>query len=272
MKREGFTLTELLVVIAIIALLIAISVSIFTKWRLDAITVVCKSNIKQLSLDLIMYEDDNGTFPYACDINPRESPPGGYPGNPLYDKIGWWWFNHFIDYSRKNPNEKTVILCPSKKMNDIGLKTNVLCGNYGVNLSICKNPVGRTSQAEFVGTPLSISNILQPNRSLLIFDSGYSMISWWHVTDIPPAPLVGLENEVKAYVPGLKMKEERYLSLWSEQKYDAINGRHPNKEVNVGYVDGHVDRRKADDLYVKKTGNGYNNRYPLWSPIKNNND
>jgi len=95
------------------------------------------------------------------------------------------------------------------------------------------------------------------------------MISWWHVTDTPPGPLIGLKNEVEAYVPGLKMNEDN-TTLWPEQKYDAIKGRHPKKKVNVGYVDGHVDCRKAEELFVKKTETGYANRYPLWSPIKNN--
>ena len=101
-------------------------------------------------------------------------------------------------------------------------------------------------------------------------DSGYSMISWWHVTDIPPAPFVGTKNEVEAYVPGLKMNNEK--SLWSDQEWDAIMGRHPKKKVNVGFVDGHVDSRKAEELFVEKTDTGYNNRYPLWISNKNTND
>ncbi|MHC4240884.1 MAG: hypothetical protein ACYSU4_00665 [Planctomycetota bacterium] len=220
---------------------------------------------------MTMYEGDYGTFPYAVDETFREIPPGGAPGSPMHDRVGLWWINHIIDYSRKNRDKNSVILCPSKKFNDIKLKNNVLCGNYGVNLSICKNLMGSKSQAEFCGTPLSSSNILQPSRSLLVMDSGYSMISWWYVTDIPPATFVGLKNEVAAYVPGLKINKDK-TTLWPDQKGDAIVGRHPNKIVNVGFVDGHVNSRKADDLFVEKTETGYNNRYPLWRPIKNNND
>jgi len=270
MKREGFTLIELLVVIAVIVLMMAILIPVLRIMKLRAEAVECQNNIKQLFLRLTMYEDDHGTFPHAFDDTSQEPPPGGFPGNPFYDRVGWWWFNHFIDYSRKNTDKESVILCPSKKMNDIRLKKNVLCGNYGMNLSICKNSMGRISQTEFVGTPLSSTNIQQPSRSLLVMDSGYSMISWWHVTGIPPAPLVGLKNEVEAYVPGLEMNEEKFLG--PDQKYDAIMGRHPKKKVNVGYVDGHIDSKKAKELFVEKTGTGYNNHYPLWRTIKNNND
>ena len=271
MKCEGFTVIELLVVIAVIALIIAISLPIFNNSRLQAEAVECKNNIKQLSLILTMYEGDYGTFPYAVDETIREIPPGGEPGSPMYDRAGLWWINHIIDYSRKNRDKISIILCPSKKINDIKLKNNVLCGNYGVNLSICKNLMGSRSQAEFYGTPLSSSNILHPSRSLLVMDSGYSMISWWHVTDIPPAPLVGSKNEVAAYVPGLKINKDK-TTLWPGQKGDAIVGRHPNKIVNVGFVDGHVDHENAEELFVENTETGYNNRYPLWRPIKNNND
>jgi prepilin-type processing-associated H-X9-DG protein len=76
--------------------------------------------------------------------------------------------------------------------------------------------------------------------------------------------------EDAAYVPGLNdiNKEKALPGL----EWDAINGRHPNKTVNVGFVDGHVERRGVEELFVEKTETGYNNRYPLWRPIKKNND
>lgn len=271
MKCEGFTLIELLVVIGIIALIIAISLPSLRNSRLQVKAVSCGSNIRQLFLSLTMYEGDNGTFPHALDDTLLETPPGGFPGNPLYDRIGWWWFNRIIDYSKKNSDKSSVILCPSRKVYDIRLKKNVLCGNYGVNLSICKNWSDRKSLAgtEFFGTPLSSSNISHSSQTLLIVDSGYSMISWRHVADVPPEPF-GNSIEDAAYVPGLGINKEK--TPWPGLEWDAINGRHPNKTVNIGFADGHFDSKKADELFVEKTEAGYKNRYPLWRPIKNDND
>jgi prepilin-type processing-associated H-X9-DG protein len=215
-----------------------------------------------------MYEDDNGTFPYAFDGNFQEEPPGGFSGNHSYDRRGWWWFNHIIDYSRKYSGKDSILWCPSREINDMRLKDNILCGNYGVNQSICKSTTGRRSRAEFIGTPLSSSNILHPSQSLLIVDSGYSMINWWHVTDVPPEPL-GNSIEDAAYVPSLEINREK---IWPGLEWDATTSRHPNKTVNTGFADGHVKSTKADDLFVEKTETGYNNQYPLWRPIKNNND
>ena len=270
MKREGFTLIELLVVIAVIALMIAILLPSLRISRLQAEALLCSSQIKQLVLSLTMYEDFNGTFPHAFDDTSQEPPPGGEPGNPLYDRVGWWWFNHISDHSRKNKGKKAPLWCPSRLIKDPQIE-HVLHSNYGVNQSICKNSNGRKSRAEFVGTPLSKGEIQRQGETLLIVDSGYSMINWWHVTDVPPMSL-GSSIEDNAYLPGLKINKERSLSLWPGQKWDAIIGRHPKQKVNVGFVDGHVERSQAEGLFVEKTETGYNNRYPLWRPIQNNND
>jgi prepilin-type N-terminal cleavage/methylation domain-containing protein/prepilin-type processing-associated H-X9-DG protein len=61
----GFTLIELLVVIAIIAILAAILFPVFAKSRLRAQRTACLSNMKQVSLALHAYADDNDTrLPY----------------------------------------------------------------------------------------------------------------------------------------------------------------------------------------------------------------
>jgi prepilin-type processing-associated H-X9-DG protein len=118
--------------------------------------------------------------------------------------------------------------------------------------------------SEFIGTPLRSSDIVRPGETLLIVDSGYALISWWHATDNPPIALGVKPIADTSYVPGLWINGNR--NLLPSQKYDAINGRHPGKTVNVGFVDGHVSRKKADDLFVEKTGDGYKNKSPLWVP------
>jgi prepilin-type processing-associated H-X9-DG protein len=117
---------------------------------------------------------------------------------------------------------------------------------------------------EFVGKPLSSASIPHPGQTLLITDSGYSLISWWHATNVPPVTLGNKIIEDAAYVPGLKINKER--QLWPGQEGDAIYGRHPNKTANVGYADGHTDIIKADELFVEKTANSYRNKSPLWQP------
>lgn len=59
MRSRGFTLIELLVVIAIIAILAAILFPVFARARAKARQTACLSNVKQISLALMMYAQDN---------------------------------------------------------------------------------------------------------------------------------------------------------------------------------------------------------------------
>jgi prepilin-type N-terminal cleavage/methylation domain-containing protein/prepilin-type processing-associated H-X9-DG protein len=57
-SRHGFTLIELLVVIAIIAILAAILFPVFARAREKARQAACSSNVKQISLGILMYCQD----------------------------------------------------------------------------------------------------------------------------------------------------------------------------------------------------------------------
>lgn len=262
MRRSCFTLIELLVVIVIIAVLMAILLPSLRNSRQQAHAVLCSSNTKQLLLGLLSYETENQVLPFGFDNTPMVPPRGGYAGGSAYDRRGWWWFNFIEGFYKKSDTKRTVVCCPSKQLNDPKLKNNILCGNYGVNLSICKSSSGRESYDEFIGTPLSATNIPRRGEAMLIADSGYSIITWWHATDVPPVALGNAIIEDTAYIPGLDINKKR--DLWPGQEEDAINGRHPNKTVNVGFVDGHVEKRKAESLFVEKTADGYRNKNPLW--------
>src|SRR4028118_1177374 len=58
-KQSGFTLIELLVVIAIIAILAAILFPVFAQAREKARQATCISNMKQISLAVSSYTQDN---------------------------------------------------------------------------------------------------------------------------------------------------------------------------------------------------------------------
>ena len=265
MRRFGLTLIELILVIGIIAVLFALLVPSLQRSRLQAKAVVCMSNIRQLNIVFSAYVTDSGKFPYGFDNPlPPNPPAGGYAGHNQYDRTGWWWFNYLEGFYEKNMGSKTVLQCPSKQINYPKLKDDILCGNYGVNLSICKMSTGNADQ-NFVGKPKELSEIPHPARTLLIVDSGYAIISWWHAADVPPAALGNKNIEDTAYVPGLSINRQR--RLWPGQEIDAFYGRHPQMMVNVGFADGHTARNKAEDLFVKKPPDGqYENRFPLWTP------
>ena len=86
-RREGFTLIELLVVIAIIAILAAILFPVFARARAKARQASCLSNVKQLTLGLVMYvQDYDSVFMLAG------SPIPGMPRGSQVDNVNWWRF------------------------------------------------------------------------------------------------------------------------------------------------------------------------------------
>jgi len=272
MKRSGFTLVELLVVIASIATLMGVLAPALGAARQQTRGVVCESNIKQLVLALTMYEQENGTFPYGLfhltfDMVP---PPGGYVGNRAYDKKGWWWFHFLAGTLGEDFGKETILRCPSRSIRDPGLTENILCGNYGVNRPICVDSL-QFGDNEFFGRPLGLNRIRHPAQTLLIVDSGYSLISWRGATNVSGPLFENSGRKGYFYVPGMRINEERLqkgtISPYCE--YDAINGRHPNKTVNVGFADGHIARVRADDLFVEKIDDyNYSNLSPLWQSNK----
>jgi prepilin-type N-terminal cleavage/methylation domain-containing protein/prepilin-type processing-associated H-X9-DG protein len=69
--KRGFTLIELLVVIAIIAILAAILFPVFARAREKARQTSCLSNVKQISLGILMYAQDyDEQFPFLYTIHP----------------------------------------------------------------------------------------------------------------------------------------------------------------------------------------------------------
>ncbi len=110
MKRHGFTLIELLVVIAIIAILAAILFPVFARAREKARQTSCLSNMKQLTLGMLMYVQDYD-----------ETVPGWKVSGDCNDNQVYQWQHVVLPYVKNYQ----VFICPSSQWN-----FNAACGHY----------------------------------------------------------------------------------------------------------------------------------------------
>ncbi len=252
---HGFTLIELLVVVAIIAVLVSILLPALNSAREQARAVMCSANVKQLLMGLTMYENENGTFPRQVEIRPGQVPPDGWVGPYARAHGIWYWFQLAYNELGKTgvKTDRTLLKCPSRKV-DLPFEGDNICqGNYAVNGHIC--PWGNNS------TPLRLQAIPYPSMTLLVVDHGSTAAIWRQAT-LNPSYIYG-----RIYIPGLMYNSAPAISLDPKVVNDAINGRHFGKTVNVGFVDGHCVLKRADELIVD-VDNGYNNRSPLWLPAE----
>lgn len=210
--RKGFTLIELLVVIAIIAILAAILFPVFARAREKARQASCVSNLKQLSLGLLMYvQDYDEQFPLLVDTDFVTHV------NTVFQTVQPYIKNQQIG---RCPTKGVSFRCPNgqqitgsalyldfSQYRAWGL-TWINDVDYGVNERLISWATSYVSE--------SLASVQRPSETPLCFDA-YSSTAGHSYTAPGPLP----------FPPAVSAGG--WYAAW----------RH-NGTVNVGFVDGHV--------------------------------
>jgi prepilin-type N-terminal cleavage/methylation domain-containing protein/prepilin-type processing-associated H-X9-DG protein len=217
-RRSAFTLIELLVVIAIIAILAAILFPVFARARENARRTTCISNMKQISLGMMMYTKDyDERYPnYAYPVPTTETPEGG-----------WWlsgymfWGNMIYPYVK---NEQ-MFVCPSSPAAGTNYSPTTVgpyTSHYGINATDNIIPTGQW------GAPgPHINVVVAPAKAYLFTDSSYYTVS--------SAYAAGPPTSANYYLPGIC----KLFPATTVTAKDCWGGRHFDG-VTVGFADGHV--------------------------------
>lgn len=243
-RRWGFTLVELLVVIAIIGLLVALLLPALSQGKEKARSTVCKSNLRQISIALINFTDENEHFPADSYLNTTISP-----------FITYGWPAHLLPYTSSNA---TVFRCPStgsqfewptnKSSKGYPFPFNIDTGNtpfsYGYNHWAVAN-IGGYGLGGAPGSEVPAAKVLRPADMIAFGDSNGD--GFWDA-DISFHRLAMLGGPQPLAPPGTRHKSG----------------------ANVVFCDGHVEWARQSkwiertDATAKRWNNDNQPHRPLW--------
>jgi prepilin-type N-terminal cleavage/methylation domain-containing protein/prepilin-type processing-associated H-X9-DG protein len=263
-KRSGFTLIELLVVIAIIAILAAVLLPVLARAKLRAIEVNCISNVKQLTTGALIYYDENSAWLGPMNTNSPTASQGD-------------WMGAMVSYYGHSTN---ILDCPAAPMhgavsgNKDGLADTAwnwaisdpsYSGSYGINKWLALPGGGLGNSAPGTGFPQYLyttqSTVRQPMMVPMFTDAVW--INFDPLESDPPTtgtphnlynPLSGGDNEG---MPRTCVARHGGVPAGAASQNVPLGAVLPGN-LNMGFVDGHAEEVKLQNLWTYYWHLGWN--------------
>ena len=205
----AFTLTELLVVIAILAVLSSLLLPALSQAKASAAKAVCISNLKQLTVGVLNYANDNS-----------EILPGIVPADsPWLQRWGAFKRSIRLDAASTNQSANQLFCCPADKF------------YYGSNQVRVEKSVHAEAEAGFSSYVLNAGN----NLTNVTAQKPFPGIAGLRVDSIADAARTVLITESPALAP-YSWHRPRPLPRGQWRFQDALD--------NIGFVDGHATQAK----------------------------
>lgn len=230
----GFSLIEVMVAIGVVALLVAILVPSLSRSRENARSVVCRSNLHQWGVSMLMYANSHGgALPFEERPDPRPGLGEDENGDKVWDNLpaignrpaevrGWvCWFDCLDRYMGKGVTAEDVKLCPTVQRFDPNREESYRMNSKLADASRYKKD---GSLNRYFMPHRKLDSLKRPSVTVVLFDG-----------DVGPGLSAGAPPSFKG--------------RW-RLRNDDVNYRH-NVATNLLFADWHAENLKKKVLAQK---------------------